>query len=153
MSDERRRALVVEDDVNLASAVAGILNDEGFDVVERHDGESGYEEALAGAYDVIVLDVMLPDATDSTSAWTCAGPRSQTPLLMLTAKDGELDEIEGLEVGADDFLRKPFERSIFCARVHALVRRHGRGRPAALIAGAVGARPAQPARHQPRPAR
>ena len=61
---------------------------------------------------------------------------------MLTAKDGELDEIEGLEVGADDFLRKPFERSIFCARIHALLRRHGRGRPAALRRRPGGARPA-----------
>jgi DNA-binding response OmpR family regulator len=137
MSDERRRALVVEDDVDLARAVAGILNDEGFDVVERHDGESGFEEALAGAYDVIVLDVMLPRRNGFNVCLDLRKAQVQTPLMMLTAKDGELDEIEGLEVGADDFLRKPFERSIFCARIHALVRRHGRGRPAALVAGPV----------------
>ncbi|HEV2426981.1 MAG TPA: response regulator transcription factor [Acidimicrobiales bacterium] len=137
MSDERRRALVVEDDVDLARAVAGILGDEGFDVVERHDGETGFEEALAGPFDVIVLDVMLPRRNGFNVCLDLRRAQVQTPLMMLTAKDGQLDEIEGLEVGADDFLRKPFERSIFSARVHALVRRHARGRPAMLVAGPV----------------
>ncbi|MGH9020554.1 MAG: response regulator transcription factor [Acidimicrobiales bacterium] len=133
MSDERRRALVVEDDVDLARAVADILDDEGFDVVQRHDGESGYLEALSGGYDVIVLDIMLPRRNGFNVCLDLRQARVSTPLLMLTAKDGELDEVEGLEVGADDFLRKPFERSIFSARIHALVRRSNRGRPASLV--------------------
>jgi DNA-binding response OmpR family regulator len=137
MSDERRRALVVEDDVNLARAIANILSDEGFEVEERHDGESGFTTALTGEFDVIVLDVMLPRRNGFTVCLDLRAARVETPLLMLTAKDGELDEVEGLELGADDFLRKPFERSIFMARVHALLRRQERGRPAPVVVGAV----------------
>jgi two-component system OmpR family response regulator len=137
MSDERRRALVVEDDVNLARAVANILSDEGFVVVECHDGEAGFDAAMTGHFDVIVLDVMLPKRNGFTVCLDLRAAQVMTPLLMLTAKDGELDEIEGLEVGADDFLRKPFESSIFTARVHALVRRHERGRPQPVVVGPV----------------
>lgn len=137
MSDERRRALVVEDDVNLARAIADILCDEGYDVEQRHDGESGLSAALGGDYDVIVLDVMLPRRNGFSVCQDLRAARVETPLLMLTAKDGELDEIEGLELGADDFLRKPFERSIFTARVHALMRRRERGRPSPVVVGSV----------------
>ncbi len=137
MSDERRRALVVEDDVNLARAVADILGDEGFDVVERHDGESGFLAGLDDQLDVIVLDIMLPKRNGFNVCLDLRAAGVQTPLLMLTAKDGELDEIEGLEVGADDFLRKPFESAILSARVHALLRRNERGRPHPLVAGSV----------------
>ncbi|MFI5034587.1 MAG: response regulator transcription factor [Acidimicrobiales bacterium] len=137
MSDDRRRALVVEDDVNLARAIADILSDEGFTVAERHDGESGYAAAVTGEFDVIVLDVMLPKRNGFTVCADLRAARVATPLLMLTAKDGELDEVEGLEVGADDFLRKPFERAILTARIHALLRREERGRPRPLVVGPV----------------
>lgn len=137
MSDDRRRALVVEDDVNLARAVADILTDEGFDVVECHDGESGYDAARTGEFDVIVLDVMLPKRNGFTVCLDLRNAHVETPLLMLTAKDGDLDEVEGLEVGADDFLRKPFERSIFTARIHALLRRHERGHHQPVVVGPV----------------
>jgi len=137
MTDDRRRALVVEDDIDLARAVADILSDDGFDVTQRHDGESGFAEARDGTYDLIVLDVMLPRRNGFTVCLDLRNANVQTPLLMLTAKDGDLDEIEGLEVGADDFLRKPFERTILMARIHALMRRHARGRPRAIAVGAV----------------
>jgi two-component system OmpR family response regulator len=137
MSDGRRRALVVEDDVNLARAVADILSDEGFSVVERHDGDSGYRAALTGEFDVLVLDVMLPKRNGFQVCLDLREAGVETPLLMLTAKDGELDEIEGLEAGADDFLRKPFERSIMVARIHALLRRNVRGRPRPVVVGPV----------------
>jgi two-component system, OmpR family, response regulator len=137
MSGDRRRVLVIEDDHALARAVANLLEDDGFAVEQRHDGESGFASALGGDYDVIVLDLMLPKRNGFS---VCADLRAagvNTPLLMLTAKDGELDEVEGLEVGADDFLHKPFENSILVAHLHALLRRYDRGRPQPLIVGPI----------------
>lgn len=137
MSDERRRVLVIEDDQDLARAIGEILRDEGFDVEERHDGESGFLEARDGAYDAIVLDIMLPRRNGFSVCLDLRTAGVNTPLLMLTAKHGELDEVEGLGVGADDFLRKPFERPILIARLHALLRRHDRERPQQLVAGPI----------------
>ncbi len=137
MSDEPRRVLFVEDDHDLASAVAGLLVDEGYAVVQRHDGESGLYEALHGRFDVIVLDIMLPKKSGFRVCQELRAAGVMTPLLMLTAKEGEWDEVEGLDVGADDFLRKPFERSVLTARLHALLRRQERGRPQPLRVGQV----------------
>ncbi|HEV3268449.1 MAG TPA: response regulator transcription factor [Acidimicrobiales bacterium] len=137
MSDQPLRVLVIEDDFDLASAVAGLLVDEGFAVVQRHDGETGFDEALSGGYDVIVLDIMLPRRSGFRVCQDLRAAGLQTPLLMLTAKEGDWDEVEGLDVGADDFLRKPFERAVFMARIHALLRRQDRGRPQVLTLGAV----------------
>jgi DNA-binding response OmpR family regulator len=137
MSGDRRRVLVIEDDHALARAVANLLEDDGFSVEQRHDGETGFAAGLGGDYDVIVLDLMLPKRNGFS---VCADLRAagvNTPLLMLTAKDGELDEVEGLEVGADDFLHKPFENSILVAHLHALLRRYDRGRPQPLIVGPI----------------
>ncbi len=137
MSKDRRRVLVIEDDHDLARAVADLLEDDGFLVEKRFDGEAGFAEALHGSYQVIVLDVMLPKRNGFSVCQDLRAAGVETPLLMLTAKDGELDEVEGLEVGADDFLRKPFENSILVARIHALLRRHERGRPQRLVVGPV----------------
>ncbi|HQU26576.1 MAG TPA: response regulator transcription factor [Acidimicrobiales bacterium] len=137
MSEGPRRVLIVEDDPDQAAAVAGLLVDDGFEVVQRHDGDSGLDEALGGDYDVIVLDIMLPKRSGFRVCQDLRAAGVQTPLLMLTAKEGEWDEVEGLDVGADDFLRKPFERSVLLARLHALVRRFERGRPAPLVVGDV----------------
>jgi DNA-binding response OmpR family regulator len=137
MSDDRRRVLVIEDDHNLANALANLLDDEGFRVEQRFDGESGFLAGRDGAYEVIVLDVMLPKRNGFSVCQDLRDAGVETPLLMLTAKDGELDEVEGLEVGADDFLRKPFENAVLVARIHALLRRRERGRPQKLIVGPV----------------
>jgi two-component system OmpR family response regulator len=129
--------LVIEDDYALARAMSNLLEDDGFAVEQRYDGESGFAEGLGGGYDVIVLDLMLPKRNGFS---VCADLRAagvNTPLLMLTAKDGELDEVEGLEVGADDFLHKPFENSILVAHLHALLRRYDRGRPQPLVVGPI----------------
>jgi DNA-binding response OmpR family regulator len=137
MSGDRRRVLVIEDDHALARAVSNLLEDDGFAVEQRYDGESGFAAGLGGDYDVIVLDLMLPKRNGFS---VCADLRAagvNTPLLMLTAKDGELDEVEGLDVGADDFLHKPFENSILVAHLHALLRRYDRGRPQPLIVGPI----------------
>jgi len=137
MSSSQRRALVIEDDENLARAVALLLEDQGFEVELRHDGESGLHAALEESYDVLVLDVMLPKRNGFSVCSDLRKAGNFTPLLMLTAKEGELDEVEGLEVGADDFLRKPFENAVLVARIQALLRRQDRGRPKDLVAGHI----------------
>jgi len=137
MSGDRRRVLVVEDDHDLARAVAELLEQDGFDVDLRFDGDSGLSAGLEGDYDVIVLDIMMPKRSGFRVCQDLRGAGVHTPLLMLTAKEGEWDEVEGLDVGADDFLRKPFERAVLLARLHALVRRFERGRPAPLVVGDV----------------
>jgi two-component system OmpR family response regulator len=137
MSGERRRVLVIEDDHALAKAVANLLEDDGFAVEQRFDGESGFKEGLEGTYDAIVLDLMLPRRNGFSVCEDLRAAGVDTPLLMLTAKDGELDEVEGLEVGADDFMHKPFENSILVAHLHALLRRHDRGRPQPLVVGPI----------------
>ncbi len=143
MSEDRRRVLVVEDDHDLAHAVAELLAQDGFDVDLRHDGDAGLAAGLEGAYDVIVLDIMLPRRSGFRVCEELRAAGVNTPLLMLTAKEGEWDEVEGLDVGADDFLRKPFERSVLLARLHALVRRFERGRPTPLVVGDVSLDPLQ----------
>jgi len=137
MSEERRRVLVIEDDDDLARAIRDLVEDEGFAVELRSDGESGFAEGLSGEYHVIVLDLMLPKRNGFSVCQDLRSAGIDTPLMILTAKEGELDEVEGLDVGADDYLRKPFENSIFLARIHALLRRHERGRPKPLSIGAV----------------
>jgi DNA-binding response OmpR family regulator len=137
MSEGSRRVLVIEDDYDLSRAVADLLTDDGFHVDQRYDGESGLARAREENYDVIVLDIMMPRRNGFNVCLDLRAAGVNTPLLMLTAKDGEMDEVEGLEVGADDFLRKPFERSILLARIHALLRRYERNRPQRLTVGPV----------------
>jgi two-component system, OmpR family, response regulator len=137
MNEERRRVLVIEDDQNLAKAIADLLSDEGFVVEQCYDGQSGFDAARVGNFDVIVLDVMLPKRNGFSVCLDLRNAGVNTPLLMLTAKDGELDEVEGLDVGADDFLHKPFERSILIARIYALLRRQALGMPQHLVVGPV----------------
>ncbi len=129
------RILVIEDDAHLASSLERGLKAEGFAVDVAPDGTEGLWRASEAAYDAIVLDIMLPgmsgyrlcDALRAAGIWT--------PVLMLTAKDGELDEAEALDTGADDFLSKPFSYVVLLARLRALVRRGGHERPAVLEAG------------------
>ncbi|MFI9818216.1 response regulator transcription factor [Saccharothrix variisporea] len=129
------RVLVVEDDRRLAELLARGLAAEGFAVDVEHDGRDGLWRATETPYDVIVLDIMLPGLNGYR---VCAQLRSAgvwTPVLMLTAKDGELDEAEGLDTGADDYLTKPFSYLVLVARLRALVRRGGAARPPVLRVG------------------
>lgn len=137
MSDAARRVLVVEDDADLAQAIADLLADDGFEVEQRHDGQAGLAAALENPYDVIILDLMLPRRNGFSVCLEIRQAGIHTPLLMLTAKNGDLDEIEGLEAGADDFLRKPFEWSILRARINALLRRFERGQSRLVAIGDV----------------
>ncbi|MEV5375530.1 MULTISPECIES: response regulator transcription factor [Streptomyces] len=129
------RILVVEDDRRLAELLRRGLVAEGFAVEVAHDGRTGLHLAAEDAYDVIVLDVMLPGLNGYR---VCARLREAgvwTPVLMLTAKDGEYDEAEGLDTGADDYVTKPFSYVALVARLRALVRRGRPARPALIRVG------------------
>ena len=115
--------LVVEDEVRLAEAIARGLRAEGFDVDVAHTGPDGLWRALEGVYSAIVLDILLPGLNGYAVCRQLRAEGNRTPILMLTAKQGEHDEAEGLELGADDFLRKPFSFVVLVARLRALIRR------------------------------
>lgn len=115
--------LIVDDEERFARALGRGLGAEGYTVTLAHDGPTGESLALRGEFDVIVLDIMLPGRNGYE---VCANLRAAglvTPILMLTAKDGELDEAEALDTGADDYLTKPFHFVVLLARLRALLRR------------------------------
>jgi DNA-binding response OmpR family regulator len=129
------KLLLVEDDVKIAAAVKRGLEAEGFSVEVTGDGLDGLWRATEGAYDLIVLDIMLPGRNGFL---ICADLRKAgiwTPILMLTAKDGDLDEAEALDTGADDYLTKPFSFPVLLARVRALLRRASGQGPAPVEVG------------------
>jgi len=129
------RVLVVDDEARLADGVRRGLEAEGWAVDVAHDGVDGLWHAREFGYDAIVLDLMMP----GLSGWAvCAQLRADgdwTPVLMLTAKDGEWDQVEALDAGADDYVTKPFSHPVLVARLRALVRRGARERPAVLTLG------------------
>jgi two-component system, OmpR family, response regulator len=131
------RVLVVEDDVRLAEVLSSGLAAEGFNVDVVDDGLAGYWWAREGAYEVVVLDIMLPSLNGYQVAERLRRDEVWTPILMLTAMEDELDEAEGLEVGADDYLRKPFSFVVLLARLRALARRGSSPRPRLLTCGAL----------------
>jgi DNA-binding response OmpR family regulator len=117
------RVLVVDDEVRLAQTLARGLRAEGFEVDLAHTGQDGLWRAREGAYAAIILDILLPGMNGYAVCRELRAGGSTTPVLMLTAKQGEHDEAEGLDLGADDFLRKPFSFVVLLARLRALVRR------------------------------
>jgi two-component system OmpR family response regulator len=129
------KVLLVEDDRKIAAAVRRGLEAEGFSVETATDGIEGRWLATEGTFDLIVLDLMLPGRNGYQ---VCADLRDAgiwTPILVLTAKDGDLDEAEALDTGADDFLAKPFSFPVLVARVRALVRRAGGAAPPPISVG------------------
>lgn len=126
------RVLVVEDEGPLARAIADGLNAEGFTVDIAHDGDEGLWRASEYAYDVIVLDIMLPGINGYEVCRRLRKAGDLTPVLMLTAKDGEHDEADALDLGADDYLTKPFSYLVLVARLRALLRRR-QGDPSPLL--------------------
>lgn len=129
--------MVIEDEVRQAASLKRGLEAEGFAVDVASTGTDGLWLATEQPYDVILLDVMLPGLNGYK---VCAALRAKeiwTPVLMLTAKDGELDEAEALDTGADDFLAKPFSFIVLLAHVRALLRRGGAARPAVLRVGSI----------------
>ena len=131
------KLLVVEDDAKIAAALRRGLTAEGFQVETADDGLVGLWRAREGAYDLIVLDIMLPGRNGYRVCADLRRDGDTTPILMLTAKDGEYDEAEGLDTGADDYLRKPFSFPVLVSRVHALLRRAALGEPPPLTVGDV----------------
>lgn len=117
------RLLIVEDEKRLAISLARGLTAEGFAVDVVHDGLEGLHRASEGAYDLVLLDIMLPGMNGYRICAALRAAGHEVPLLMLTAKDGEYDEAEGLDTGADDYLTKPFSYVVLVARVRALLRR------------------------------
>jgi two-component system OmpR family response regulator len=117
------RVLIIEDEARLASAVARGLRAEGFEVDTVDNGLDGLWRAREGTYAAIVLDVLLPGLNGFALCRELRLGGDRTPVLLLTAKQGEHDEAEGLDLGADDFLRKPFSFVVLLARLRALIRR------------------------------
>ncbi|MGW2935066.1 response regulator transcription factor [Streptomyces sp. NPDC001156] len=130
------RLLIVEDERRLATALARGLAAEGFAVDVAHDGVDGLHLAREQEYDLIVLDIMLPGMNGYRVCASLRDEGDDTPILMLTAKDGEYDEAEGLDTGADDYLTKPFSYIVLQARIRALLRRRARtGSPVLRVGG------------------
>jgi len=129
------RILVVEDERRLASSLRAGLEAEGFAVDTAYDGPEGLWYAREHAYDAILLDIMLPGLNGYKVCETLRAEKIWTPILMLTAKDGDWDQIEALDTGADDYVTKPFSFQVLLARLRSLLRRGGPERPAVLSVG------------------
>jgi DNA-binding response OmpR family regulator len=126
------RLLIVEDEVRLASALQRGLSNEGFTVDLAHTGPDGLHLAQESTYDAVILDIMLPGLSGYRIIEQLRAAENWVPILMLTAKDGEYDEADALDLGADDYLTKPFSFVVLLARLRALLRRGVHPRPASL---------------------
>lgn len=131
------RILLVEDDERITKALAEALMDHHYVVDVVHDGQMGWEFAEAAAYDVIILDVMLPRLNGIQFCQRLRQRGNTTPVLMLTAKDTSADKVLGLDVGADDYVIKPFDLQELLARVRALLRRGNLALPPVLEWGSL----------------
>lgn len=137
------RLLVVEDEARLAAALQRGLQAEGFVVDVASTGPAGLEAARHGDYDAMILDVMLPGLSGYAVVRQLRAERRWLPVLMLSAKDGEYDQADGLDCGADDYLTKPFSYVVLLARLRALLRRGAPERPAVLAVGDLRLDPAR----------
>ncbi len=135
------KLLVVEDERRMSDAIARGLRAEGFVVDVADDGPGGLEAARFGDHDAVILDVMLPGMSGYAVVRTLREEGNWVPVLMLSAKDGEHDEADGLDYGADDYLTKPFSFVVLLARLRALLRRDPGPRPVRLEAAGVGLDP------------
>ncbi|HEX2706003.1 MAG TPA: response regulator transcription factor [Candidatus Lustribacter sp.] len=136
------RLLVVEDEPGMARALRRGLQAEGFVVELAWDGVAGLELARHGEFDAVLLDVMLPRMSGYTVVRTLREEGNWVPVLMVSAKDGEYDQADGLDYGADDYLTKPFSFVVLLARLRALLRRDPGPRPVVLEAAGVSIDPA-----------
>lgn len=115
--------LLVEDEKNLSDALVHILKKEKYNVEAVYDGESGLEQGMSGRYDVILLDIMLPKMNGYDVLEKLRSEKIATPILLLTARNQTSDKVKGLDLGADDYLAKPFSTGELLARIRALLRR------------------------------
>jgi len=133
------RVLVVEDEDSFSDALSFMLRREGYEVFVATDGNAAISEFDKHGPDLVLLDLMLPGISGTEVCRIIRG-KSSVPIIMLTAKDGEVDKVVGLELGADDYVTKPFSSREFLARVRAVLRRHGEPEellPPTIEAGAV----------------
>jgi DNA-binding response OmpR family regulator len=137
------RILLVEDEEELAGVVREGLTAEHIAVDVMHTGPDGLWAGTEHPYDVIVLDIMLPGLSGYEVCRQLRARKVWTPILMLTAKDGEYDQADALDLGADDYLTKPFSFVVLLARLRALVRRGAPERPTVLVAGDLSLDPAR----------
>ena len=121
--NRKARILIVEDEEGILMALEDDLTIEGYEVETAGDGASGLRKAGEGAYDLVILDIMLPQVDGFEVCRQLRANGIRTPLLMLTAKGQEIDKVLGLELGADDYVTKPFSRRELLARVKAVLRR------------------------------
>ncbi|QHC60885.1 response regulator transcription factor [Rathayibacter sp. VKM Ac-2760] len=129
------RILIVDDEINLLGALEAGLQGEGFAVDTATTGTDALWLAQEAEYAAIVLDLMLPDISGFRVCERLRAAEDWTPILMLTAKDGDLDQVEALDTGADDYLTKPFSFPVLVARLRALIRRGAAERPTVLTVG------------------
>jgi two-component system OmpR family response regulator len=137
------KVLLVEDEPQLASTLAAGLRAEGCVVVTASDGNDGLWQATEDEFDVIVLDIMLPGLSGYEVLRQMRDKDVWTPVMMLTAKDGDCDQTDAFDLGADDYLTKPFSFIVLVARLRALVRRGAPQRPAVLTAGSLSLDPSR----------
>jgi two-component system, OmpR family, response regulator len=129
------KVLLIEDDAKIAENLQRGLTAEGFTVERSADGLDGLWRATEGQFDAIVLDILLPGLNGYQVCRRLRDAGNWTPILMLTAKSGELDETEGLDTGADDYLTKPFSFAVLVSRLRALLRRSSNGIPDDVVIG------------------
>lgn len=120
------RILIIEDEENLANAIAHLLTGQKYQAEAVHDGQDGLDYGMSGQYDLIILDIMLPRLNGFQVAARLREAGIDTPILMLTARDEVSDRVRGLDSGADDYLTKPFASEELLARVRAMTRRQGK---------------------------
>jgi two-component system OmpR family response regulator len=137
------KVLLVDDEPRLASTLAAGLRAEGFVVVTASDGDDGLWHAVEDEFDVIVLDIMLPGLSGYEVLRRMREKDVWTPVMMLTAKDGDYDQADAFDLGADDYLTKPFSFIVLVARLRALMRRGAPQRPSVLTAGSLSLDPSR----------
>lgn len=125
MENKKKKILIVEDERDISEILMYNIQRQGFDADAAFDGEKGLALALSGAYDLILLDVMLPKM-DGFEICRRVRARLDTPIIMLTAREGETDKITGLDLGADDYMTKPFSLGELTSRIKANIRRYSR---------------------------
>lgn len=117
------KILIVEDDVNIADGLAQLMQLEGFQSATAYDGQSGLETYKQADFDLLIIDIMMPVMDGYELCKTIRQSDKQTPIIMLSAKNAEIDKVVGLELGADDFISKPFGAREIIARINAIMRR------------------------------
>jgi two-component system response regulator RegX3 len=142
------RVLVVDDDPGILEVVAYSLTSEGFEVETARDGATALEQAMEDTHDLVILDLMLPGLSGTEVCRRLRAERRTVPILMLTAKDAELDRVLGLELGADDYVTKPFSQAELLSRVRAIFRRREYERESTDVIRQIGGLRLDFARHE-----